>query len=224
MNCGDEQDSGAQNKSRALTPEAVSKVFKEVIAQNKLIGKELRLQPVSKALEQTNNGTGTHLNMMTCTLNIARPPWEIVEISKDPSYHGALTGKEAEARLERADGDSYLIRYSKRRDTCVISLSKQKDGYKKFMHFDLKVTKIKRKLLPGSVVKFEINKTEQRFDSIRKLLKFYEKNAVSYEVISGIGKHHQRPPVIPLDRLATVSYLLSITLTLPCIYNTVRCF
>lgn len=68
--------------------------------------------------------------------------------------------------------------------------SRGKKGTRTFCTLTLKLRR-RKEILPGSVVKYEIDKTEIFFSSVRKLLHYYKNNAVSDEV-NGIGERLQK--------------------------------
>ena len=115
--------------------------------------------------------------------------WEIKEISRDPSFHGPLSGVEAEERLARAGVDCFLTRYSKTRSkeegksVYVISVMRDIHGERKFGHFDLSIEKNPT----TKYANFEIVGSENKMSHIRTLLKFYKNTAVDH-YFSGIGE------------------------------------
>lgn len=83
-------------------------------------------------------------------------------IDDHPSYHGAVTHKEAEARLRKHGGNCYLTRYSTGRNTFVLSVMKSNENIR---HFDVNIT----------TETCEINGTNLPFSDIFQLLVFYAK-------------------------------------------------
>lgn len=61
---------------------------------------------------------------------------ELQTFFKDPSYHGAITGEEAERKLREHGGNCYLTRYSESREVYVLSV--YKDENQLYAQYDIK--------------------------------------------------------------------------------------
>ena len=103
---------------------------------------------------------------------------EIKGYHDDPSYHGVITGVEAEKRLKKNGGNVHLIRYSKTRLVYVLSVYRGKEDPPIVMHYDMKWHRDQ---------KYEIMGAGYRFKTVRDVLNYYRKNPVDHQV-NGIGK------------------------------------
>ena len=108
------------------------------------------------------------------------PVWQREIFMNSPSFHGAMTKKEAELTLENHGGNRcYLTRYCTIKKSYYLSvMTKQEEQYK-HDHFVLKVEHYS----PHNI---NIEGTEKQFNKISDLLEFYESNPVNFEV-SNIG-------------------------------------
>lgn len=86
------------------------------------------------------------------------------------SYHEAITGEEAERRLEQRGGHCYLTRYSKIRGCYVLSVHKQ--------HRLLSPVKEHYEIVIEGKTKCRIRGKTKIFDSIESLLEHYEQNRI----------------------------------------------
>ena len=107
------------------------------------------------------------------------PLWKIGDITKTPSFHGVMTGREAELTLEKHGSDKcYLTRYDKKRNLCFLTVKRK--GEKRFIHFMIDITGDRNK------TQCVLKGTNKTFDRISDFLHFYENNPVNFEV-NGIG-------------------------------------
>ena len=123
-------------------------------------------------------------------INCAVPTWQIEDITQEKSYWGPMTGSEAELKLRLHGGNCYLTRYSEMKQHYVISVSvmrrkkqqarRQRDCLELY-NFKLNVTK------ENSHNEFEIEGTDNKFNSVSSLLEFFQKNPISHSV-SSIGE------------------------------------
>ena len=116
-------------------------------------------------------------------IDAAIPTWQIREIAQEVSYWGLMTGKQAELRLRQKGGNCYLIRHSEAKQHFVISvmgrtLQQGKQGRLAPYHFKLNITKENKQNT------FEIEHTENKFNSMSTLLEFYQQNPVNLYVCS----------------------------------------
>ena len=86
------------------------------------------------------------------------------------SYHDAITGDEAERRLEQHGGHCYLTRYSQIRGCYVLSVYKQ--------HRLTSAVKDHYEIVIESRKKYRIKGKTKTFDSIQSLLGYYEQNRI----------------------------------------------
>ena len=106
-----------------------------------------------------------------------------------PSYHGPMTGADAESRLQEHGGNYYLTRYSRARDQ--YSLTVARNGV--CAHFDLIITH------SGIYNEYEIDGSEMQSKDIFSLLDYYKSNPLSH-TINGIGDFLQSDPSKPITR------------------------
>lgn len=115
-------------------------------------------------------------------MNAATPTWQIKEISRERSYWGPMTGAQAELELRMHGGNCYLVRYSEKKKHFVVSVMGRKwqrgNNPLTLYHFKLNVTK------ETDHSTFEIEDTEEKFDSISSLLEFYQEHPISHSVCS----------------------------------------
>lgn len=90
-------------------------------------------------------------------------------IGEHPSYHEAITGKEAEHVLRKESSHCYLTRYSIIQKSYVLSVHKKNSKKEIMMHFKIIIEDNGQYLLEGK---------EHRFNNIGDLLKYYEENRV----------------------------------------------
>ena len=143
----------------------------------------------------------------------AVPYRQIQGFSRDPSYHGAMTGKDAERKLRELGGDHYLTRYSEKREMYVLTVLRK--GH--LVNFDFNISTFQDKIY----VQYEIIGSEIKFGDLRKLLNFYRKNPVTHE-INGIGDYLESDNYMPNydcdlgagDETTTVSWVFCIAIYL----------
>ena len=116
----------------------------------------------------------------------ATPTWKLKDITYHPSYHGAMTGRQADYVLRKCGGNCYLLRYSERKNAFVLSVLTKNDDEDSdeafYANFTLKITKGN-----DDTNIYEIDGTEERFESIYELLECYSIIPLSPTVTS-IGK------------------------------------
>ena len=128
----------------------------------------------------------------------AIPTWKLKDIKDIPSYHGALTGNQAESRLKECGGNCYLLRYSVKQKAFVLSvLTRNNDEKVSDNTFHVNFT---LKIMKGNDNKntYEIDGSEERFENINELLKCYSMSPLDATVTS-IGK-----PCIKINRSITL--------------------
>ena len=118
----------------------------------------------------------------------AVPYLQIQGFSRDPSYHGAMKGKDAERKLRELGGDHYLTRYSEKREMYVLTVLRKGN----LVNFDFRIKTFQDKIY----VQYEIIGSEIKFGDLRKLLNFYQKTPVSHE-IDGIGDYLESDNYMP---------------------------
>lgn len=118
----------------------------------------------------------------------AIPYRQIQGFSRDPSYHGAMTGRDAERKLMELGGDHYLTRYSEKRKEYVLTVLRKGN----LVNFDFGINTYQDNIY----VQYEIIGSEIKFGDLRKLLNFYRKNPVSHE-IDGIGDYLESDNYMP---------------------------
>ena len=97
------------------------------------------------------------------------PLWKTKDIMKSPSFHGVMTGKEAEITLQKHDSNKcYLTRYDETKNSCFLTVKTGK-GY---IHFMIDITRDKNN------TQYELKGTSEMFKKISDLLHFYENNPV----------------------------------------------
>ena len=112
------------------------------------------------------------------------------DIQYNPSYHGALTGRQANYVLRKCGGTCYLLRYSENKKAFVLSVLIRNDNdsddseafHTNFANFKLKITK-------GDDDQniYEIDGSEERFQNINELLKCYSTTPLS-PAVTNIGR------------------------------------
>jgi len=97
------------------------------------------------------------------------------------SYHGYLTGAEAERKLkeEKEMSHCYLIRYSRKRKSYILSVKYTKQDEVEYMHVKIAMGNGKFWLHTDGL--------QMVFDSLQALLYHYQKNPLTHEVFN-IGK------------------------------------
>ena len=115
--------------------------------------------------------------------------WKVKDIKDHPSYHGAMTGNQAELKLRKYGGNCYLLRYSEKHKAFVLSVLARNDDEDEeeldeafHANFTLKITKKD----DGEKI-YEIEGSEAHFESIYELLECYSTTPLSPTVTS-IGK------------------------------------
>lgn len=119
----------------------------------------------------------------------ATPTWKLLGIMEHPSYHGGMSGIDAESKLLEQNGDYYLTRYSEAR--CQYTLTVARNGV--CAHFDLIITS------SGQDNVYEIDGSEMQSKDIFALLDFYKSNPLSH-TISGVGEVLLKDPAKALVR------------------------
>lgn len=122
--------------------------------------------------------------MSPCTLyresaSHGAPTWQHGEISRHPSYHGTMSSARAEEKLkDQGISNCYLTRYCEEMESYTISVLSES----RIEHYILNICKC------NGVTFYEIDGTENPFDSICELLEFYQNCPVSRKLDSFIGK------------------------------------
>ena len=88
------------------------------------------------------------------------------------SYHGGITGRVAEERLQKNGGVCYLTRYSTRQRKYVFSVI---DSKANVHHIEI--------LIDQDVPLFSLKNTEKRFASMKELFKYYPSGALGSHAI-----------------------------------------
>jgi len=99
-----------------------------------------------------------------------------------PSYHGNITGTEAELKLEENDSNSYITRYSKFKKLFKLTVMKKYGGKNIIIHFTLDV-RLDRQ---GNYV-YQIEGTDQVFTDPFKMLKHYQIHPIN-SIVDSIGE------------------------------------
>ena len=104
---------------------------------------------------------------------LADPTWQIKDVTTQEGYVGGMTADKAEENLRRCRGNCYLIRYSKSKQSYVLSVVRRdaENPIPHIQHYKLIITK-KDGNSRDSV--YEIEGSEERFSDISDLLKFYQ--------------------------------------------------
>ena len=94
-------------------------------------------------------------------------------LGEHPSYHQAITGKEARRRLKQNGGHCYLTRYSKANKCYVLSVYEHQypPSLPSVEHFEIKVI--------TNTGKLGLRNKTQIFDNIDTLLQYYRCNRIS---------------------------------------------
>ncbi len=93
---------------------------------------------------------------------------------KSPSFHGIMTGREAELILEKHGSEKcYLTHYDATSKVYFLSVKTKTDVY---MHFVIDITRHQNE------TQHELRGSDKEFDSISELLNFYENKPVNLEV------------------------------------------
>ena len=115
----------------------------------------------------------------------ACPTWKFSGIAEHPSYHGIITGMEAEMKLQFFV-NRYLLRYSKAKKSFTLSAIKHN---RKVTHLPILVTN------EDEIIKYELEGTEMKFDNITDLLTYYKKRPIFHKLngdlhtLNGIGNY-----------------------------------
>lgn len=110
------------------------------------------------------------------------PELEVIE--NHPSYHGVMTGTEAELRLEQHGRNAYLTRYTKLKKLHKLSVVRRTaEDDLIIQHFTLCAL---RDVENGTCV-YKIDGSERYFSDIDELLSFYKDHRLTPEV-DGIGE------------------------------------
>lgn len=137
------------------------------------------------------------------------PMWEVQEMRQHPSYHGNMTGTEAELRLEQHSRNGYLTRYSKYKKLFKLSvIRKVKEDDFIITHFTLIITRKGSSL----VCSYKLEGTRKTFTNVSELLEYYKNTPLTHE-IDGIGdciqpnvalsaKHHSSDNIIIVNNTA----------------------
>ena len=109
--------------------------------------------------------------------------WKIEEISKHPSYHGAITTTKAKQRLKGQRKNCYLTRYSEERREFVLSVYEGKENDHEtesevFRNFDISIMK------EGNEISYEVSETEKKFKTVAELLEYYKRSHLTPSVKS----------------------------------------
>ena len=117
----------------------------------------------------------------SATLDMATNPRS--SIVMDISYHGDISGKEAEKKLLEYSGHCHLTRYSKRKGCYVMSVQLIKGGSNVIKHF---------RIVDGEKMSIDTNEKKVEFDSFEHLLNHYRHHPLIQEADSTIGRPCQK--------------------------------
>ena len=119
-----------------------------------------------------------------------------------PSYHGKISGKEAEQRLtEHSEGNCYLTRFSENKKSYAVSAKISHNGMVQPVHLVLEID--------SEDSSYSLEGSRKPFQTINKLLKYYEQNPFNEEIRS-IGsicypsKSPDPPPELQRQRKQTI--------------------
>lgn len=96
-------------------------------------------------------------------LSFGAPTWQLVEISKHPSYHGTMDMAKAEAKQQGSD-NCYLTSYCESTKSYTLSVLERTPNETCIEHFKINMDKEKRHTL------YEILGTQEKFCDIFALL------------------------------------------------------
>ena len=100
----------------------------------------------------------------------------------DPSYHGDISGREAEKRLHENSGHCHLTRYSIKHDCYVLSVQFTKGEKNDIKHF---------KIVDDKTTSLDTDGSKVEFDSFEHLLSHYRDHPLIHEANSTIGRSCQ---------------------------------
>ena len=98
-------------------------------------------------------------------------------------YHHIISTREAQKRLKQRGGFCYLTRYSRRKQSYILSIYKS-NPTKTFKH--LIIDKYRG---DGGSEQFKIRDKDKAFNSIQEMLAYYEKNAIDPD-FKNIGRKY----------------------------------
>ena len=94
-----------------------------------------------------------------------------------PSYHGKISGKEAEQRLsENSEGNCYLTRYSENNKSYAVAAKISQNGMVQPVHLVLEID--------SEDSSYSLEGSGKPFRTINELLKYYEQNPFNEEIRS----------------------------------------
>ena len=105
------------------------------------------------------------------------PTKELKGVSGHPSYHGVMTGEEAQQSLYENGSSCFLTRFSEDKSCYRLSvLKKGRNNEIIFQHFNI----IVKTDMP--TVLYEIEGAEEEFDDIFKLLSYYQSHPLNHQI------------------------------------------
>ena len=120
---------------------------------------------------------------------MAHPSWKIVQIAQLRSYWGPITGEQAEDILKKVRRNCYLIGYSKKKQQYIISVMVVDDFRMQMLakHFPLNITQ------KGDHTVYDVEGAKKSFADVTELLNFYQKNPLTTEKCTTLGKPCNKP-------------------------------
>ena len=113
-------------------------------------------------------------------------------LKEHAAYHQAISGEEAERRLKKSGGHSYLTRYSKVHKCYVLSVYEhQRHSEPTIGHF---------KIVVDNNGEHRINEKEIVFQDIHSLLGYYEKERID-PALRSIGKAYTEAEYIRMQEM-----------------------
>ena len=103
----------------------------------------------------------------------AVPQWALTGMNSHPSFHGSITRQEAVKKLIDAGRSCYLTRYSDYNQFCVISMLDLSHSGETMQHLELQIPQ------DSSQKVFKVAGADEEFDSISKLLEYYQKHPLN---------------------------------------------
>ena len=129
-------------------------------------------------LLKPNGGNSSHTrfsenHFVPSPIRQATPQRNLMKSHK--SYHGKITGTEAELLLKRNGGNCYLTRFSENHERYILSVMIMGN----LMHYEIHIDNIEKK--------YGIDETDNEFNTVNEMLTFYESNPLS-PGIENIGR------------------------------------
>ena len=119
------------------------------------------------------------ISEMQGTVNLSKATNPRISVVTGPSYHGNISGREAEKRLHESTGHCHLTRYSLKRDCYVLSVQFTKGVINDTKHF---------KIVDDKTTSLETDGNKVEFDSFEYLLNHYKNHPLTPEANSTIGR------------------------------------